>query len=349
VSGTGVSGVGRFLTSVGIGKDPDFATFALDVCGRAQATALWARSTDSNFNLVLTADSGGTYLTSYRRDLVSNTNMVFVTGNNSTNNTRMIILGSNGNVGIGTVTPSNGVLHVDTSLSVSIPSGYQYASTGQGSFSGPASCNVSIYSRGAIWTQSNIFVTSDERIKKNIQDISDGDALSKIRLIEPKTYQYVEDEERGSNYVYGFLAQQVASILPYSTTLKTKAVPDIYDIADVCGSRVLLTKDVSLGDANVHFVTQELEEKQYWTQFVDSRTLDVSMQEPFTTDKIFVYGRVVNDFHTLDKNAIYTVGIAALQEVDRQVQRQQSTIDQLTSQLADLTARLTQLEANNTP
>jgi hypothetical protein len=260
-----------------------------------------------------------------------------------------------GRVGIGTNSPSNGQVHIDTSLSVSVPSGGQLSSAGPnyaGAWGG-GTCNVSLYTRGAIWANQPVFVTSDERIKTNVIDISDGQALETIRLIEPKRYKYIETaDSSGSTHVYGFLAQQVASVLPYSTTLQTKAVPDIYDIADVCGTRLTLrNKDVSGGDANVHYITDDFQEKRYWTTFVDSRTLDVSMDvsDSFPGDKVYVYGRVVDDFHVLDKNAIFTVGIAALQEVDRQVQRQQQTIYQLTDQLADLTARLTQLEANNTP
>ena len=354
VSGTGVSGVGRFLRSVGIGKDPDWATFALDVNGLAQATQVYGRSTDSNYNLITTADStSGGIVRAYRRSGNPNyTNLTFQTGNNDGTSTCMTILGSNGVVGIGTTTPSNGTLHVDTSLSVSIPiDGEQLTNVDNCNWIAASSnpVRVSIYAKGSVWVGSNVIVTSDQRIKRNIQDISDGDALSKIRLIEPKTYQYIENE-RGNKYVYGFLAQQVSNVLPYSTTLQTKPVPDIYDVADICGTRLTLrNKDVSCGDANVHYITDDFQEKRYWTRFIDSRTLDVSMDvsDSFPGEKVYVYGRVVNDFHVLDKNAIYTVGIAALQEVDRQVQRQQATIDQLTAQIANLTARLTQLEANN--
>ena len=49
----------------------------------------------------------------------------------------------------------------------------------------------------------------------------------------------------------------------------------------------------------------------------DSVQIDKTLSE----DKVFVYGQEVNNFHTLNKDAIWTVAAAALQEVDRQVQR----------------------------
>jgi len=38
------------------------------------------------------------------------------------------------------------------------------------------------------------------------------------------------------------------------------------------------------------------------------------------SSNIFVFGQEVDDFHSLDKNTIWTVSTAALQEVDRQLQ-----------------------------
>ena len=67
---------------------------------------------------------------------------------------------------------------------------------------------------------------------------------------------------------------------------------------------------------------------------------------------IFVYGQNVNDFHTLNKSAIWTVATAALQEVDRQLQAEKAKVARLEaktvtleSQMADLLARVTALES----
>jgi len=60
---------------------------------------------------------------------------------------------------------------------------------------------------------------------------------------------------------------------------------------------------------------------------------------------IFVYGQEVDDFHTLNKSAIFTVATAALQEVDRQLQAEKAKTATLESQMADLLARVTALES----
>ena len=58
-------------------------------------------------------------------------------------------------------------------------------------------------------------------------------------------------------------------------------------------------------------------------------------------DVIVVYGEIVEDFHCLNKDSIFTVATAALQEVDRQLQTEKAKVATLETQLADVLQRLT--------
>ena len=69
------------------------------------------------------------------------------------------------------------------------------------------------------------------------------------------------------------------------------------------------------------------------------------------THKIFIYGQEIHDFHSLEKDAIYTVATAALQEVDRQQQADKARIAELETTVAtqqslinDILERLKALE-----
>jgi len=69
-----------------------------------------------------------------------------------------------------------------------------------------------------IWCSvGTIYVSSDARIKKNILDVNDETALDKILIIQPKTYEYKDVINRGTNRVYGFISQQIAEITPESS------------------------------------------------------------------------------------------------------------------------------------
>jgi hypothetical protein len=71
---------------------------------------------------------------------------------------------------------------------------------------------------------------SDSRIKKDIEDINDDTALNKLLLIQPKTYNYIEEERnKGFGKVYGFIAQQIKEVIPEAVTIiKKEAIPNIY-------------------------------------------------------------------------------------------------------------------------
>ena len=60
----------------------------------------------------------------------------------------------------------------------------------------------------------------------------------------------------------------------------------------------------------------------------------------------YIHGEHVLDFHNLNKDAIWSVATAALQEVDRQLQAEKTKVSTLETQVADLLARVTALENN---
>ena len=79
----------------------------------------------------------------------------------------------------------------------------------------------------SLWCKSKITISSDERIKKNIQDINDDSALQKILLIQPKTYEYIDKVEKGSDIVYGFIAQQIKEVIPEAVKIEKAVTPNI--------------------------------------------------------------------------------------------------------------------------
>ena len=63
------------------------------------------------------------------------------------------------------------------------------------------------------------------------------------------------------------------------------------------------------------------------------------------TNKIFVYGQIISDFHVLKKEAIFTVAVAALQEVDRRQTMDNERILELETENALQEERVAKLEA----
>ena len=82
-----------------------------------------------------------------------------------------------------------------------------------------------------IWTGS-IHFTSDERIKTEITDVSDNNALELIRNIPSREYHYTDRFLRKTNKTIGFIAQEVKSVLPNAVTLSTGFIPDEQRLLD---------------------------------------------------------------------------------------------------------------------
>ena len=68
------------------------------------------------------------------------------------------------------------------------------------------------------------------------------------------------------------------------------------------------------------------------------------LEEYKFTGEIFIWGQHVDDFHHLQKSAIYTVATAALQEVDRQLQAEKVKTHQMEEDLQAEKVKTRELE-----
>ena len=212
------------------------------------------------------------------------------------------------------------------------------------------SIQVSIYADGDITTGGFLAAVggtlgaSDERIKKEIVDVEDGSALDALRLLKPKKYKYVDEVQRGSEPVWGFIAQQVRETLPYATQSRTECLPNIYELANVSASNVITFSNFDTSNLESNAMVLKLydvddaEHLVNITEVVDEHSVrvDKDLSEWTDGDKIFVYGQRVDDFVFLKKDAIWTVATSALQEVDRQLQAEKARNDALEARISAL-------------
>jgi hypothetical protein len=201
-----------------------------------------------------------------------------------------------------------------------------------------------------VWTSSA--ARSDRRIKTDILDVEDQQALIDLRRLKPKTYGYKDSKERGNERVYGFIAQEVKEVLQYAGDLTKDYIPNIYEEVDIVNDILTFTtfntsnleRDAS-GEIfpKLKIKTKNLK-NEYLTivEVIDEHTLKVDMNswskdasgQLICTENPFVYGQEVDNFNTLNKDAIWTVATAALQEVDRQLQAEKQKTTTLETTLA---------------
>ena len=271
------------------------------------------------------------------------------------NGSTKMTLNSNGTVGIGIETPY-AKLHVNGTYSAGninmttrnwIKFNTQHVQVYRNYDT--SSLSASIYASGDIVTNSHlisssIYATSDRRIKQNIVDINDNSALETLRLLKPKKYEYIDKFSKTQSTVWGFIAQEVAETLPYATYTGKNEIPNIYQVANVSNDNLLtfstniqleydasgsVVNDLLLYDASDNRIDVTIQEIVSTTELrIESETV--------LSNEVFVYGQRVNDFHYLDKPAVFTVGISAIQEVDRQQQADKAKIATLESENATL-------------
>jgi hypothetical protein len=107
--------------------------------------------------------------------------------------------------------------------------------TGTANASNPDITNVSIVCTGSILIKgSHLWVTSDERIKKNIVNLNTDNMMNIFRTLRPISFDFIDPMKRNNNKKhFGFIAQEVNEILPEGISLNTDVIPNNLMKADI--------------------------------------------------------------------------------------------------------------------
>lgn len=189
---------------------------------------------------------------------------------------------------------------------------------------------------------------SDERLK-NIQGRSDSAMdLRTLLGIEISDYRHKDVIAKGNGTYKKVTGQQVAKVFPQAVSKHTEVVPDIYQPASIQDGWVALATDLKKGErvkliaANGEGIYEVLEagQNKFRTNF-----------KPEETNRVFVYGREVKDFLTVDYEAISMLNVSATQQIkkekDEEVKALQEENTELRLQLAEQEKRLAELEAKD--
>lgn len=263
-----------------------------------------------------------------------------------TNYINRMSITNGGFVGIGTTTPTV-PLEVGTNNSISVANYGYLASNGNAGFtSGAFTVPVSIRAATGRIVGIEFNAVSDERIKRNIQTSSSQNDLTTLLKLRVADYQLKDSIYNGNGKVKGLIAQELKSILPQAVHTNTDFVPDIYCLSTSTEYnekdktlKVSLCKPHGLktGDKVKLFAGDGVKE-QYVSAIGNETTFTVNNWEikqagmnPIT--KVFVWGKQVNDFHTVDYNQVFSLGISAIQQLAKENDALKIEIEQIKDQL----------------
>ena len=221
------------------------------------------------------------------------------------------------------------------------------------------------------------FITSsDERIKKNIRDLSDNESLIKLRDISCVHYEYKDEVSKGKRPTIGFIAQQVATVYPEAVSKYPNIIPNEYRILTDISWDEVTTTDSTGNTETIYYLTSEsmgdvsgckyrfecgdisanIEEIEIELKGDEYNRFEFKYKYP----EIFLYGKEVDDFHILDKPRLFAINFSATQEIDKIQQAEKTKLEKQTSKLAaaeteiatlkttltDVLSRLAALELN---
>ncbi|MEL6275606.1 MAG: tail fiber domain-containing protein, partial [Bacteroidota bacterium] len=228
---------------------------------------------------------------------------------------------------------------------------------------------------------------SDARIK-NILGQSDRQAdLQALMAIQITDYQHIDTIQQGTKLHKKVIAQQVDQVYPLAVTKSiTEVVPDIFQRAILKDGWIQLATNLKVGE-RVKIITETSKEIHEVTAVEATRfqvaglvpdTADNGkvLESPHTTNgsrrtmsgiptserivgaqdsslvsgnsSLFVYGREVDDFHTVDYEAISMLNVSATQEQQKLIEAQRKRIEALEAENKQFkleVIRINQLEA----
>ncbi|MEM6347260.1 MAG: hypothetical protein AAF927_25445 [Bacteroidota bacterium] len=270
--------------------------------------------------------------------------------------TNTLVLDASGNVGIGTASPSKAKLEiVGSGSSYTVPGTSGYYGSGGFNNNSSYSGSFSLYANGIIGAAAYV-AHSDMRIKQ-IEGLSNSEAdLETLMQIEVTDYRLLDTLAQCNAPVKKVIAQQVAEVYPQAVTNNlTEVVPDIYQRAAVQDGWIMLATNLTVGE-RVKLISEQ-SNAVYEVIAVEANRFQVSASASQNaslaqTQSVFVFGREVNDFHTVDYEAISMLNVSATQEQQRIIEQQQAEIEMLKTRLqqqqtekASFEARLQALEA----
>ena len=193
---------------------------------------------------------------------------------------------------------------------------------------------------------------SDLRIKKDVSEILNP--LDKLMLLKPKEYHLCGDKDYLKKY--GIIAQDVES----NSSLNHLVHTDIDYIANVYSygsymNRIIISDNpiinkIEIGDelkilldnfdANEIIIEDSPYHNRYKKRFAKvKRIIDDYSFEVFdeielsTNEKIFIYGKKINDFKKLDYSSLYSLNIRCIQELILEVRNNEKKLNDLEKRL----------------
>lgn len=248
-------------------------------------------------------------------------NVAQITGGGS------IALIPNGSVGIGTATPTEAKLVVNGTHNGSNNS-YGYLNPSGNVGTGSGFISYSIWATGRI-RASEFNAMSDARAKTVEQRTNKSEMLDLVNKLTVTEYSYVDTLAHGNRTKQGFIAQEIEAVYPNAINKSTDFIPNVFEKAEVTTydattqtAIIRLSKPHGLTTADhIKLIT---EEGEVIVDVAEATETTITLKLEKEATQVFVYGKQVDDFRAVDYDQVFSIGIAAIQELSAKVEALES-------------------------
>lgn len=319
-------------------KQPSPGTLSSEIIANSSDLSLFYNSAAATPEIKLTNGA-----TTFNGTITSN-------GNIATTGNLYLTTDGSSRLGIGTSTPSYPI-HVAYGITPNLKNispnnqNYSYYRNGNNNDVRGQQCDsssnnndrgcsndIGIYSPNASVAAQSFGTVSDRRTKKNFSptdNLKDLETISKLKITN---YNRID----GNKQEKKLIAQEVEELYPNAIIGATGFIPNVYQNAkiksiksDKSKTTTLMldignVKDISKGDT----IKLLYNDTEYQGIAVKLSPLTISIKDFKQTKNknIFVYGKFVNDFKTIDYDAISMLNVSAVQALNTKLNNLEKTI-----------------------
>lgn len=179
---------------------------------------------------------------------------------------------------------------------------------------------------------AGIMIQGSDRRIKDIKGRSNSQLdLETLLQIKITDFTFTDQNVSGTDAQKKVIGQQIAKVFPQAVTKRTNVIPDIFQTVSIEKGWVILSDHHLQPGDKVRVVFDDKKSDFYRIAEITTDRFRFDLDH---TGTVFIYGREVDDFHTVDYQALSMLNVSATQALYEQLREQELETEKLEKALS---------------